>query len=362
MRMVIEATRAIPRSTLISSRLRPLAPDRARTKAACGGCSSLTTVAGLMPTPGTARCRLAPDATDASSSSAVVPSWYPIAAISLPGHTIAATSASSASAARSTAPSAAEASESNEDTSARNSASCWVDQAAVECMSAYREDHERLVVEPAHPVRACDLPVGVKARYRRTAGIGRNPCDFRTDAVLSENLIGSTNDLLLVARETVCQQQHHAVATLDLDCRHAAGRRGTGGAQIVRCPGGHPGSHREALAAESGHDDAGVARTMGRDLSGSRAADQRHAPGALADLADDRGQVVGLGAEDDEQLGIGMEERSLRCLRSRLRLPTGSLPDPHPPRRLHNHFLSAACLVNNTLLLRRPFRRSWQRR
>src|SRR3989475_8719980 len=114
------------------------------------------------------------------------PSAYPTAAQTSPPQTIAATSASSASAARSTAASAAEASVSDDETAARNSASCWVDQTDVD-ISGDRQNDQGLVVEATHPPRAGDLPVGIEACQRRSGTICREPADLRLDALVSEH-------------------------------------------------------------------------------------------------------------------------------------------------------------------------------
>ena len=129
MRIVIEATLAIPRSRPVSSRVRPVGPPRAITSRAPGGCSSGAAAAEAAPTPGISRADPSiPGFTASSSPMGAVPPGYPIAAMSWPSQTMAATSASSASAARSTAVVAADASFSAAETAATNSASCCVDQ------------------------------------------------------------------------------------------------------------------------------------------------------------------------------------------------------------------------------------------
>src|SRR5207302_185951 len=157
------------------------------TSVAPGGCSSATPVAGQVPTPGTASAAPAPPAaTEMSSAAGAVPSGYPTAATTSPPQTIAATSASSASAARSTAVSAAEASVSQDETAARNSASCCVDQTDL-AISGDRQNDEGLVVEATHPPRAGDLPVGVEACHRRSVTTGSEPVDFGPDPLVSEH-------------------------------------------------------------------------------------------------------------------------------------------------------------------------------
>ena len=47
------------------------------------------------------------------------------------------------------------------------------------------------------------------------------------------------------------------------------------GPQVVRRPGGDGGLDREAVSAESGHDEAGLPRAARRDLAGRRASNER---------------------------------------------------------------------------------------
>src|SRR2546428_3653735 len=147
------------------------------------------------------------------------PSGYPTAATTSPPQTIAATSASSASAARSTAASAAEASVSDDETAARNSASCWVDQTGVG-ISGDRQSDQGLVVEATHPPRAGDLPGGIEPCDRRSATICREPVDLRLDPLVSE----------------------HAASPDAVEGKHAERRgalqgRGGGAPGRRRCPG-----------------------------------------------------------------------------------------------------------------------------
>src|SRR5437763_2018871 len=186
MRIVNEVTLPMPFSRLRFGPLRLSDPTRARRRIPPGGCSSATLVAGQAPTPGTASSAAPPAATDTSSAAGAAPSGYPTAATTSPPETIAAMSASSASAARSTAASAAEASVSQDETAARNSASCWVDQTDFG-ISGDRQDDQGLVVEATHPPRAGDLPVGIEACHRRPGAMCREPVDLGLDPLVSEH-------------------------------------------------------------------------------------------------------------------------------------------------------------------------------
>src|SRR6266496_332468 len=72
---------------------------------------------------------------------------------------------------------------------ARNSASCWAAQWLTEPSraSAQGEHDQRLVVEPAHPLRAGELPVGVEAGHRRPTDVLADPVDLMLDARLPQH-------------------------------------------------------------------------------------------------------------------------------------------------------------------------------
>ena len=129
MRIVIDATRAIPRSRLV---LLPAEAVR-RLTSNHEGCPRRVFERGggrrARAGPGTSSVDPSnPGFTASSSPIGAVPFGYPTDAMSRPSRTIAATAASSASAARSTALVAADASLSAAETAATNSASCCVDQ------------------------------------------------------------------------------------------------------------------------------------------------------------------------------------------------------------------------------------------
>ena len=73
-RSVIEATRAIPRSRLDSSRVRPPGPARPTTRVAPGGYSSVAAAAAHRPTPGTSSQPRVPARILASSAAGAAPS------------------------------------------------------------------------------------------------------------------------------------------------------------------------------------------------------------------------------------------------------------------------------------------------
>jgi trimeric autotransporter adhesin len=132
-RNVSDSTLAMPRSRSASSPLKP-SPERATSR--CPGwtgpmperSSRRTATARQVPTPGTSTSSHVPAAMSTRVRSGTWASGKPIDVTTWPARTTAPTSASSASAARSTASVVADASSANDDTTARNSASCWVDQ------------------------------------------------------------------------------------------------------------------------------------------------------------------------------------------------------------------------------------------
>ena len=72
--MVIAATRAIPRSSPVSSRDKPCGPDRASTSVAPGGYSSVAAAAAHEPGPGTwSQASATPGRTAASSATSALP-------------------------------------------------------------------------------------------------------------------------------------------------------------------------------------------------------------------------------------------------------------------------------------------------
>ncbi len=90
-----------------------------------------------------------------------------------------------------------------------------------------------------------------------------------------DDAVRAAHDLLLVACQPVGQQQQDAVrAVVEKDDRFCYLRAGS--AQPIAHVLGDGGDHREVIATEGGHDDGPIARTVGPDLAGSRAADDGH--------------------------------------------------------------------------------------
>ena len=119
--------------------------------------------------------------------------------------------------------------------------------------------------------------------------------------------VGAADDLLLVARQAVAEEHEDAVlARVDLV-------QGRGGLRACRAQAAGDTArdrrgHREAGTAERGHDDARIAGAAGGDLAGGRAADQRDASGGATDGGEQRLEVVGVRAEDDEKARVGRRE------------------------------------------------------
>jgi hypothetical protein len=120
--------------------------------------------------------------------------------------------------------------------------------------------------------------------------------------------VGAPDDLLLIARQAVGEKHEDPVrAWLELVQRRSGLR-----ARLAQAAGDaarHRGGHGEAGTADRGHDDPGIAGPTGGDLAGRRAADQRDRSGGAADGGEQRVQVVGIRAEDDEKARVSGRKR-----------------------------------------------------
>src|SRR5581483_4718428 len=118
----------------------------------------------------------------------------------------------------------------------------------------------------------------------------------------ADDPVGAPDDLALVAGQPVGQEEQHPVLLAGpFDLGEAGGRFGAGLPEPAAPGVGGGGGHGEARAAEGGDDDAGVPRAGGGDLPGGGAADERHVgAGRLGDAGAQLGQVVAVGAEDDD--------------------------------------------------------------
>ena len=125
--------------------------------------------------------------------------------------------------------------------------------------------------------------------------------------------ICATDDLLLVARQSIGEEEQHPVFAL-LDPREARRNVRATFAQPISVERSCRRGDGEAFTAERGDHDAEVGRAGGRDLSCSRAADQRRAVGNVIDPGEQLLQVVGVGAEDDQQRGRSPSDGKRRRL------------------------------------------------
>jgi len=107
----------------------------------------------------------------------------------------------------------------------------------------------------------------------------------------ARHAVSAADDLLLVAGQPVAEQQEHAVWAR-LEPGHAARRGRAGGAQVARGVPCARRAHREARAAQAGHDDAGVPRPSGRDLARGGATHERDLARDGADPGQQRHEVV----------------------------------------------------------------------
>jgi hypothetical protein len=87
-----------------------------------------------------------------------------------------------------------------------------------------------------------------------------------------------------------------------VDVVQAGSRRLARRARVVGRPGPDGGGRREAVAAERHHHDAGVTGVARGDLARRRATDHRRATDGTLERCGQRGQVVVVGAEDDDGL------------------------------------------------------------
>jgi hypothetical protein len=138
--------------------------------------------------------------------------------------------------------------------------------------------------------------------------VGRAAADHRDAG--AENRIRAADDLILVAGQAIGEKQQHAMG-MARGRGQAAGRDGAGVAKILGRPGRGRGADDEAVSAQSGNHDAAVARAVPRDLARGRAADKRYATRSRADLADQVREVLGRRAEDNQQLGVVVDECSV---------------------------------------------------
>ena len=150
----------------------------------------------------------------------------------------------------------------------------------------------------------------------------------------AEDAVAAAHDLLLVAGETVGEQEEHAVLVAVL-ARELRGDLRPGLAQTRRRAFGGGGAHLEALAAHRDDDDAGASRPIRGDLARRRAADEGHLGGLRPDAGEQLVQVVGAGGKDDEQLRIGaaLERAACGSLAGRARGGLVRLADCHPAAR-----------------------------
>jgi len=118
-----------------------------------------------------------------------------------------------------------------------------------------------------------------------------------------DHAVGAANDLLLVAGQAVGQEEENTAAPLGAGC-DAAGHLGAGRPQIAAGDTRRSGTRAESGAAQRRHHDARVAGAARGNLSGRRAADQRHTAGAAVDRIEQYLQVESVRAEDHEQLGV----------------------------------------------------------
>ena len=146
----------------------------------------------------------------------------------------------------------------------------------------------------------------------------------------AEDLVRAAHDLPLVAREPVAEEQENFVR-MPRPLRHTARRSSSRCAQALRRLRRIGRLDDEPVAADRGNDNARVARAGRPDLAGGRASDQRDISGARSDTPQQRRQIVRLGAENHQQLGVVADERLVG--RARSRVPPKPIGDPTPNQR-----------------------------
>ncbi len=150
-----------------------------------------------------------------------------------------------------------------------------------------------LAIEELEGLAHCEIVAG-------TATDQRHGC--------AHDAVCASNDFLLIAGETVSQQEQDLVFTGTLVLRAGGcGRART--AQVSRSVSGRVGRDREAAATECGHHDAVVARPVGRDLPRCGAADERYGRRNRAHAFDHRREILRGRSEDDQQPGVGAADR-----------------------------------------------------